>query len=241
VASRSSSFRFSGTTPRKIAGDKLPVLFDPIGQWRFVNTVSSVDLVDRSGYGRPLSQAIAPAVTPDLRPGWFCFSAGRYTRTEPAFRLVGAMSITLRAWGSRVGQTLLSCTAAGESLSTNVLYQLGTAAGNNALAYFAENGAGNNISWTANSLIPVTGKWQFFAFRRDAAGGVTLDLDSARESSPALALPQKDSPTTSQVFSIGDDPSTSGFEWRGGIGDVTLWDKRLSDTELAQMRAAMGL
>jgi hypothetical protein len=227
------------SSPEIVIGTPAATLYDPIGQWILAGLDSTIDLTDRSGHGRHLTQTSPPQLTPDVLVGYTSPSKAHYSQADAAFRITGALTITLRAWTYTldVDQLLIAAAASGEGSSANILFRLGI--NDTGVGYFSEYGGGNDEYHYFPELTPKLGVWQFYALRRTVDGTITIDLDD-ESYSQALTPPTGGS---SCVLTIGRSLGTLDLNlpWLGGFADVCMWDDRLSDVELAAVRASMSL
>lgn len=213
----------------------LPTLYAPIAQWGLIGKNDFV-LTDRSGNGRDLTLAEPSNLAPDITPGYVAPRNAGFRSTDAVFRIAGELTVCLRAWWDGTTNTgLIWCGEAGETQAANVLYQL-TVDATSRLKYLAESGAGVDISFAPN-IYPSPGRWQFYCLRRDASGVVTLNLDDMQSTSGALGIPDGGSTSTLRV---GKEGNVSGaLNWMGAFADVGIWNIRLSDAQVANVRRLM--
>lgn len=177
---------------------------------------------------------------------------------EAALKLSGALTISMRAWWTG-GTTILNPVLVdvsegwGARNGTNGLlqcfYRLYMDTSNGRIGAYHQRAAGGYVyadyPWLS-SLTISPGRWTYLACRRSAAGAYTITVDTTHETSPAYPLPDPAFGTgalnigqwgsaqlsSSSIF-VGSDP------WQGGLADVMIWDKRLTDAQVLNQRAVM--
>jgi hypothetical protein len=117
------------------------------------------------------------------------------------------------------------------------------AKGENLNYRIARNSAGNNIAYAggvaegANDVPPITNGWHHFVAVTDASRarfGTALYIDGVlrgvNTNAAVLAA------GTANLF-IGENPEALNRQWNGGIDDVALWNRVLTDTEVSTLYA----
>jgi hypothetical protein len=178
---------------------------------------------------------------------------------EAALKLSGELTISMRAWwtgGTTVAfPTLVDVSegwparnASNGQLQCFYRLTIDTAAGGKVIAYHQRAAGGYSYAdyvWTS-SLAMEPGKWTYLALRRSAAGAYTVNVDAAQVTGPATPLPNPAYGAgalnlgqwgSAQIapgnLYVGADP------WQGGLADVMIWDKRLTDAQVLNQRAVM--
>ncbi len=224
-----------------------PTLYGPLAQWALDAGMAPLgERTDRSGAGHSLSNS--PSVVrpcPDIRPyparsvvwpgiqGGNNFACNGLTADDFA----GPCTFTAKVWyrpadfagGAASEQLILGSGDLGGTLSTWWLY-VDTAGV--LCSYWS--GSTDVIS----ALPVVGGSWVWVSMQRDAGNVVRLGVDGVHYTSTARPAQV---PSAKPVC-VGAHSFTTFFSWFGGISDVSLWNKRLSNAELEGLRSvAMGL
>lgn len=216
-----------------------PKLYSPLGMWALQQPSP---LVDRSGNARDLT-TVANRTRPDLQLSQrivnptVAGSAGGFKSTDAAFRLVGAFTLTARAWfdGNALVNVIADQSDTGNTESKNTLFTCGISAAK-AFMYRETGQPFVGASFSHTQTLD-DGRWYFVSFRRDAAGlhtiGVGLSFVDAN-----LGPASGGSATT---LRLGTD-AEPGQLFNGGFGDVAIWGARLTDAQLGPLyRASMGV
>lgn len=147
------------------------------GFWQF-----NGDLTDDSGNGLTLStnSGTARYVTIDGLQGFFPDDGQSLRRLahDSVLTITGALTLNVLAYfvasKAAVDTRIVNFSLAGETEATNTLYQLLLMASTDRLRYFAEFGAGSNISLDLETPI-VAGAWHLYTLTR-SSGGTTMKL-----------------------------------------------------------------
>ncbi len=178
---------------------------------------------------------------------------------DAALKLTGELTLSLRAWwtgGTTTAYPVLVDVSEAYAARTpsngqcQCFYRLyiDTAAGGKVGAYHQRAAGGYSYAdypWVS-SLALEPGKWTYIALRRSAAGAYTITVEDQQQTSPVVALPNPAYGTGAlnigQWGSVQLAPTSiyAGQDaWLGGIADLMVWDKRLTDAQVANQRAVM--
>jgi hypothetical protein len=228
-----------------------------VAAWALNEPAGDANL-DRSGRGRHFTSsrlASEMANAPDLVPGKSCiWSPGPYAsapktcrQTDAVWGMYGEYTLAYRMFLSTPEGSIEHCFVQGQGTPAgvaSVAFQSGVI-GNGAtpycLYYYAERLKVGQVFFSTLSVTP--NRWAWITQRRRADGSVRLGLgtgpsdeEQTYQDSGALLLPATAS-ADPRYINIGgwqDDTTTMG----GGMADLVIWDRFLSDDELKPQYAA---
>jgi hypothetical protein len=235
----------------------MPTLYSPLALWALDFASSeAAGLHDRSGNGRHLVKTTIAAFAPDLIEDAVSpvGSSGDGTKlvqgtlgsADATWAITGAMTVAMRVWfdGDLSRTQVLYQTNyypyTGLPPVRNVPFTLATVAPDGALLSYAQHGSYTADAYTF-TLVPPVAQWCFVTFRRAASGVLTIGIDDVYEDSPVITLP---GPTAAgvQLAVLNSNDGIAPLSWGGGMGDMGIWDTRLSDAQLVPLyQTAMGI
>jgi hypothetical protein len=173
---------------------------------------------------------------------WRQSGTNRYSRTDAALRLTGAMS----AWAiikpiTTIGatlQTIITHGASGETAPANILYSLGLK--NNTLDYLHESAAGTDQTGNPSNVLLSLHEWVFIGFTRDSLGTtINFFVNGGNVGFNVLGAAPNDGSSGSMYIGSWVDGSEA---FNGNIQTVKIMNTELTDAEmLAEYRAAFGI
>jgi hypothetical protein len=177
---------------------------------------------------------------------------------DAALKLTGELTISMRAWwtgGTTIANPVLVDVSEGwpaRNASNGQLqcfFRLYVETATGKVGAYHQRAAGGytyaDYPWLS-SLVLEPGKWTYLALRRSAAGAYTVNVDAAQVTGPATTLPNPaygaGALNLGQWGSVQLSASSiyAGQDgWLGGLADVMIWDKRLTDAQVLNQRAVM--
>jgi hypothetical protein len=214
-----------------------PLLGSPVAAWSLING----SLADRSGNGNTLSVAQLPV--PDYYAGQTCYGDGNaaVVSNSAPLRLVGPLTLTFRYFTANYGPF----TVAG-LFTSSPDSQPGSNSSSWAswVATLATDGPElRSSSWGASMPFQsgsLNGKWYTCCLRRDTNGTGFRDWRGTKVSSGFTGGP---APAAAGNFYLNAQygGGASSACRSHGLADVMLWNRMLSDAEVAVQLAGMGV
>jgi len=203
---------------------KIPAVFSPLCLYYF-DGVS--DGADQSGNARTLTIGTAPSLSGSLVSGKKAGYAGKYTRTDSALRLTGAMTAIAVVHTTSLSGTkiVMGCGTPGASGATNVLWSLGTNGAN--IRYFAESGASGTDTSLAGAQV-LTGEFCMLSLRRTSGTAISLAVNGVELVTGTCTQPDTGG---SSVFSVGADGAGTN-PWSAIIDQCAVYGSALTDAQL---------
>jgi hypothetical protein len=203
---------------------KLPAVFSPLCLYHFDGTT---DGADQSGNSRTLTIGTTPTLSGSIVGAKKGAYAGKYTRTDAALRLTGAMTALAIVHTTSLsgGKIIMGCGVPGTSGATNVLWSLGTNGAN--IRYFAESGATGVDTSLAGAQV-LTGEFCMLSMRRSSGTAISLAINGVALVTGTCTQPDNGG---SSVFSVGGD-SAGGNAWGALIDQCAVYGSALSDAQL---------
>lgn len=142
----------------------------------------------------------------------------------------GEWANTLLAYGSNDPYT--------EDETSNYAYWLSVREDGTLVAFW-EYGDGSNVTLTSTAAAPVDGGWHHYALVRDVgAMAARFYVDGAALGEP-VAFERLPTGGQRGLFTLGTDPPPGDdSEWTGQLDEICLFDRVLSEAELAAMATA---
>lgn len=233
------SARIVGT---KLIGVLTPALYSPVAQYALDVLAAGGVLRDRgpnayhldsinpaSGYPRVTS--LIPGKTVPFHNTWF---------TRSSFpNLTRRMTMTCRVYCTTIlgsGSVGLIVNAGTGSSYTTILQRV---ANNELLTYNELSGSPGTGSGWACGLFVVPLKWCFIAARRRADGRMIITLDEHSVLSPIGVVTQPVGGVAGAVYI--NNNSYNSYNPNGATDDVSFWTTDLTDSQLEDVRASMGM
>jgi hypothetical protein len=216
----------TGNTPAPVVGAYSAALYSPVAQYALD---SAAPLVDRTGGLNLETMGAGAGLLQDIVPGKYVrIAATGYRSAFPS--LSREMTITCRlflvdnTWPDAYGRVFVyggSGTGASRPVVVDTARRL--------FCYNEGVGAGYGLT------VP-EGRWTFVAVRRRADGKMLFNVDDTQQLTTAVAQP---SGTASGQLHLCSDPLFTAND--SAIADVSFWSVALSDAQVAEVRASMGM
>jgi hypothetical protein len=202
-----------------------------VAQWELGS-----DLLDRSGSGNHLGGSLGAASgkTGDLIPGTVCRRYDIFVAAgaDTPFQITGDLTVVFRtAWsGGGMGSQASGLFIAGAIQGTNTPGPWGV-----------ENGlaSGNKIRFRSSggvdftSVASLTSAWDFVAVRRLSGVWVRIQINGTSQQFSSAVVPAA-SGATLRVLGEVTEPFNASL-----LKDLSIWNRCLSDSEIAACRATM--
>lgn len=195
------------------------------GQWSFDGV-----LTDGSGNSLTLTHSgTAAYARPNSLQGIYLTSSDLLDRAsnDSELTITGGLTIHAQVFFNAEPaseQRIVRFDGGDDTQANNTLYQLSLSS-SNTFQYFAEEGAGNDITFDFGVGVTL-GRWHLLTLVRTPRGQVTLYIDGQQAGSSSTALAVPDGGTTS-VIEIG------GGSFEGWIGGVIIASSASSATDVA--------
>lgn len=194
-------------------------------------------LVDSSGNGRSLTEAVSTEEIVGYRHDLLCINSGRMESADVAFQITAAVSVAalVRVVSFSGWQGIVGYGGSGESLATNTIWNLSFIG--NKLRWYHEHGSGtDDIFDSTISAQPMV--WQHICATRDALGtGINLYINGENVGSGTVTAP---SGGTSGTFFLMEFPGgTSPFD--EAIQSVAVFDAELTPLQVRELARRTGI
>lgn len=214
-----------------------PKLYGPVAQYALRGRGAQL-YPDRSGNALHLLDIVnTPLAAPDGYPD-VCLNAGRIRApVQPQLQIVGDLTCTVRACIIANGARHFVFT---ENDGSSVAGPYGFLVEPDGRLYAGvETSDQQGYGWYAPTLRVKWGRWAFYSIRRDvAAGRWTIGVDGRYETSAPQVVTVPLNGTQPRLFVGGPDVGNTGVTL-GGVADLSIWSKRLSDAEVDGLNAAV--
>lgn len=193
---------------------------------------------DRSGNALHLLDIVnVPLAAPDGYPD-VCLNSGRIRApVQPQLQILGDLTCTVRACVIYTGaRQFLYTENDGSSVAGPYVFIIEP---DGRLYAGVETSTQQGYGWYAPTLRPKWGRWAFYSIRRDvAAGRWTIGVNRSYETSAPQVVTVPLNGTQPRLFVGGPDVGNTGV-FVGGLADLSIWDKRLTDAQLDSIQASV--